>query len=148
MVNGNEQVEARFSISALEVSRYVSDKYTMMIIAACAYSPRSAQALSLAYDIPIAACYRKIHLLEQAGLLSCEERILTREGKRIKLYRSHVKKIGMNFENGRLSVRIEMNEFPSQVESQWDAGTSNPELRARTFPLDKTSYLVPFSTMN
>jgi hypothetical protein len=139
MVNGNEQVEARFSISALDVSRYVSDRYTMMIIAACAYSSRSAQALSLAYDIPIAACYRKIHLLEQAGLLSCEERILTREGKRIKLYKSHVKKIGMNFE---------MNEFPSQVESQWDAGTSNPELRARTFPMDKTPYLVPFSTMN
>jgi hypothetical protein len=148
MDNGQEQVEARFSISALDASRYVSDKYTMMIIAACAYAPRSAQALSLAYDIPIAACYRKIHALEQAGLLSCEERMLTREGKRIKLYRSHVKRIGLNFENGRLSVRIEMNEFPSQVESEWDASSPRPELSPRTFPLEKTPCPVQFPTIN
>ena len=52
------------------ISRLLTDDYSERILAACFHQARAAQEISDAYDIPIAACYRKIHELEEAGFLA------------------------------------------------------------------------------
>src|SRR5216117_3737297 len=80
----------------LEASRLVTDEYSAKILVATFRKAKSAIDLSREYGIPIAACYRRIHGLERAGLIRCTERALTQKGKRI------------FFENGRLRVRFQL----------------------------------------
>src|SRR5207247_4688466 len=67
----------------LEASRLVTDEYSAKILVATFRKAKSAIDLSREYGIPIAACYRRIHGLERAGLIRCTERALTQKGKRI-----------------------------------------------------------------
>jgi len=92
----------------LEASRLVTDEYSAKILVATFKRPRSAIDLSREYGIPIAACYRRIHALEGAGLVRCTERALTQKGKRISLYMSQLKNAYIFFENGKLRVRFQL----------------------------------------
>ena len=92
----------------LEASRLVTDEYSAKILVATFKKPKSAFDLSREYGIPIAACYRRIHSLERAGLIRCTERALTQKGKRISLYMSQLKNAYIFFENGRLRVRFQL----------------------------------------
>src|SRR5256712_13142518 len=68
----------------------------------------SAQEISQQYGIPIAACYRKIRILEEVGLIQCVERILTQKGKRKNLYTSCLRNAYIFFENGKLRARFQL----------------------------------------
>lgn len=92
----------------MEASRLVTDEYSAKILVATFKKARSAIELSREYGIPIAACYRRIHALERAGLIRCTERALTQKGKRISLYMSQLKNAYIFFENGRLRVRFQL----------------------------------------
>src|SRR5437660_496550 len=92
----------------LEASRLVTDEYSAKILVATFKKAKSAIDLSREYGIPIAACYRRIHGLERAGLIRCTERALTQKGKRISLYMSQLKNAYIFFENGRLRVRFQL----------------------------------------
>lgn len=84
------------------------DTYAAKILVACARKPKHALELSKRLDIPIAACYRRIHVLEKAGLLRAVDRALTQQGKRIMLYQSMLKNAYIFFEGGKLRVRFQM----------------------------------------
>jgi predicted ArsR family transcriptional regulator len=84
------------------------DTYAAKILVACARKPKHALELSRRLDIPIAACYRRIHVLEKAGLLKPVDRALTQQGKRIALYQSQLKNAYIFFEGGKLRVRFQM----------------------------------------
>ena len=58
----------------LEASRLITDEYAARILVATFKKPKSAIDLSREYGIPIAATYRRIHMLEKAGLIKCVER--------------------------------------------------------------------------
>ncbi|MFQ5883573.1 MAG: ArsR/SmtB family transcription factor [Thermoplasmata archaeon] len=92
----------------LEASRLITDEYSAKILVATYKKPKSAIELSREYGIPIAACYRRIHALEKAGLIRCTERALTQKGKRISLYLSQLKNAYIFFENGKLRVRFQL----------------------------------------
>lgn len=92
----------------LEASRLITDEYSAKILVATFKKARSAIELSREYGIPIAACYRRIHALEKAGLLTCVERALTQKGKRISLYMSQLRNAYIFFENGKLRVRFQL----------------------------------------
>jgi len=70
--------------------------------------PKSAFDLSEKLNIPIAACYRKIRVLEDAGLLICDERKLTQAGKRMSVYRSRVLNAQIIFEKNKVKARLQM----------------------------------------
>src|SRR4030042_1466538 len=55
-----------------DVSRLLADDYSQKILVSSYASPMSAQRLSKVCRIPIAACYRRIHELEQAGLVTID----------------------------------------------------------------------------
>src|SRR2546430_9670474 len=94
-------------VDPLEASRLVTDEYPAKILVATFKKAKPAIDLSREYGIPIAACYRRIHALERAGLIRCTERALTQKGKRISLYMSQLKNAYIFFENGRLRVRFQ-----------------------------------------
>src|SRR2546421_12376711 len=91
-----------------DVSRLLTDEYAERILVATQSTSRSVQEISDKYDIPIAACYRKIRILEEAGLIQCVERILTQKGKRTNLYTSCLRNAHILFENGKLRARFQL----------------------------------------
>jgi len=95
-------------LDPIEACRLIMDTYAAKILVACARKPKHALELSRRLDIPIAACYRRIHVLEKAGLLRPVDRALTQQGKRIALYQSQLKNAYIFFEGGKLRVRFQM----------------------------------------
>jgi len=101
-------------LDPIDACRLIMDTYAAKILVACSRKPKHALELSQALDIPIAACYRRIHVLEKAGLIKPVERALTQQGKRIALYQSQLKNAYIFFESGKLRVRFQM--ITGQVE--------------------------------
>jgi len=95
-------------LDPIDACRLIMDTYAAKILVACARKPKHALELSKRLDIPIAACYRRIHVLERAGLLRPVSRALTQQGKRIVLYQSMLKNAYIFFEGGKLRVRFQM----------------------------------------
>ncbi len=95
---------------ALETSRLLTEEYTGKILLATMGKPKSAYELSDKLGVPISICYRKIKLLEDSGLISCAERRLTREGKRISLYRSNVRNAQIFLERNKIRAMLEMTD--------------------------------------
>jgi len=95
-------------VDLLRTSQLLTDEYSVKILVATIRVPKSAQDISDAYNIPIAACYRRIRDLEQEGLLVCTERRLSRQGKRVSYYISMLKSAYVYFENGHLRVKFEL----------------------------------------
>ncbi|MFQ5883813.1 MAG: ArsR/SmtB family transcription factor [Thermoplasmata archaeon] len=101
-----------------EISRLLTDDYAERILVATYYSAKSAQEISDKYDVPIAACYRKIHELEDAGLLRCYRIVTTPKGKSMKLYRSQLKKACLMYEDGVFKVRLEF-KHEEPINNTW-----------------------------
>ena len=95
-------------MNAIEASRIISDEYATKILVATMTRPKSAIKLSYDLGIPIAACYRRIRMLEDAKLVRCVERVLTQKGKRMSVYISNLKNAYIFFEDGELKVRFEL----------------------------------------
>lgn len=95
-------------LSPLEASQLLTDEYSAKILLATYKRKISAQEISQRYGIPIAACYRKIRILEEVGLIQCVERILTQKGKRKNLYTSCLRNAYIFFENGKLRARFQL----------------------------------------
>ena len=92
-----------------DISRLLTDEYAERILVATQKDSRSVQDISDKYDIPIAACYRKIHELEEAGFLKCAEIVTTPKGKTMKLYRSQLRSATLLYELGVFKVRFEFD---------------------------------------
>lgn len=102
-----------------DYSSLVGDEYTLKILADTYLSPKSVHELSIKHDIPIAACYRKVHRLEKLGLLQCVDRKVSLKGKRVKIYQSCVRNITLFFENGHLKVKLDLTTRP-EINNSWD----------------------------
>ena len=92
-----------------DISRLLTDEYAERILVATQRNPRSVQEISDRHDIPIAACYRKIHELEEAGFLRCAEIVTTPKGKTMKLYRSQLQSAILVYEGGVFKVKFEFD---------------------------------------
>ena len=95
-------------MSAFEASNIITDEYAVKILVATYRTAKSAIELSHRFGIPIAACYRRIHTLENVGLLTCIDKVLTQKGKRVKIYISQLKNAYIFFERGKFRVKFEM----------------------------------------
>src|SRR3989441_9830998 len=90
-----------------DVSRLLTDEYAERILVATQITSRSVQEISDKYDIPIAACYRKIHKLEEAGFLNVAQLVTTPKGKTMKLYRSLLQSAQLLYEEGIFHAQFE-----------------------------------------
>ena len=62
-------------MDVLEAGRLLTDGYALRILAAVSYKSKGAQEVSEEYNIPIAACYRRIKELEKAGVRPIMRRV-------------------------------------------------------------------------
>ena len=90
-----------------EVSRLLADDYSQKILVSTYTSPMSAQRLSKICQIPIAACYRRIHELEQAGLLGVDREKEVYKGRKVRLYKCKLRSATIKFNNGKFAVRFD-----------------------------------------
>ncbi len=100
------------------ISRLLTDDYAERILVATHENPRSVQEISDKYDIPIAACYRKIHELEDAGFLKCAKIVTTPKGKTMKLYQATLRSAHLLYEDGSFKVKFEF-EQDSTINGKW-----------------------------
>ena len=101
-----------------DISRLLTDEYAERILVATQSVPRSVQEISDRYNIPIAACYRKIHELEEAGFLKIAEIVTTPKGKTMKLYRSLLKSAMLLYEAGTFKVKFEF-DYDKDINGKW-----------------------------
>jgi predicted transcriptional regulator len=97
-----------------ETSRIMADRHSARILLATMRNPRSAFDISENLGIPIAVCFRKIKLLEDAGLIICAERRFTKSGKRISLFKSTLRNGPIVFESSKVQAKIEMFDGSTQ----------------------------------
>jgi predicted ArsR family transcriptional regulator len=90
-----------------DVSRLLADDYSQKILVSTFTSPMSAQRLSRTCQIPIAACYRRIHELEGAGLIGVDREKEVYKGRKVRLYRCRLRSATIKFLNGRFVLKYE-----------------------------------------
>lgn len=93
-------------MNLVEASNIITDEYSARILVATYRKPKSALELSQKFGIPIAACYRRIRLLEKMGFLACFDKTRSQKGKIIKLYLSRLKNVHISLDEGKYRVRF------------------------------------------
>lgn len=107
-----DDIDSRSLLSAL------GSKYSVEILHATR-TPTSAQELSDELDVPIATCYRRIEELVEAGLLQCEGRQLSEEGRRTNVYRRTLDEISIDLTSESPTVqRKERSEAKNHIQDQ------------------------------
>jgi len=90
------------------VTRLLADGYSQKILSYTYRKPMSAQKLSALCHIPIAACYRRIHDLEQAGMLFIADEKEIYKGRKVKLYRCSLRHAVLRFTDGKFKVNYDL----------------------------------------
>jgi DNA-binding Lrp family transcriptional regulator len=96
-------------MDAFDLFRLVLDAYSSRIIQLTSPHPMNAIQLSDALGIPIAACYRRIRTLKEAGVLKEEGKAVSIGGKLVATYRSSLEKAEVVLTDGRLRILIKAN---------------------------------------
>lgn len=97
------------AMNPIQLTKLLSDEQKLMILSSTFRVPKSINDLSTTLGIPLTACYRRTKELEKAGLIEQTERVLTKEGKRVSLYRSNLKSAYLTFEDGRMRSYLEIS---------------------------------------
>ncbi|MCJ8305973.1 MAG: helix-turn-helix transcriptional regulator [Nitrosopumilus sp.] len=87
----------------------VSDKYCRTILESIMYKPKSIMEITVEAKIPISTVYRRIQTLHDNNLVATSGTI-TEDGKKLFLYKSKVKGIQCNFNNGQVEVELTLNK--------------------------------------
>jgi predicted ArsR family transcriptional regulator len=105
---------------ATSVLTALGSKYSAEILCA-ARTPTSAQELADELDVPIATCYRRIEELESVGLLQCEGRQLSGEGRRTNVYRRTLDQFAIEFSGDRPHLSTEdRSAAKNEIQEQMD----------------------------
>ncbi len=88
----------------------LADEYSRAILLSTIDKSKSAIEVSAERNIPISTAYRRLHDLEEAGLVVVERSVVSEDGKRFELYRSTVRSVAVSFNPGAIDVEIVPNE--------------------------------------
>ena len=99
-----------------ETFRLLLDEYSSKILELTSSQPLNAVELSESLGIPIAACYRRIRALKDAGMLKEEGKVVSIGGKLVATYKSSVQSAEVVLQDGRLRVNIVANGAASSKE--------------------------------
>ncbi len=108
-------IQKHIGVEATAMLSVLGDEHSRRILIATHLKPRTAQEIAGNQGIPIAACYRRIKLLEDMAFIQKDEQILTQRGKRRWTYISNIHRIDLFYSDGRMSARCELrNGFVDQ----------------------------------
>ncbi len=94
-----------------EKVQLLTDSYAKNILVGCYQRPMSAQEISWEYNIPIAATYRRLKDLEEAGLIeeAVEDTVETSKNSSSR-YKTSLEKAVLTFEDGTFSIKLKVGE--------------------------------------
>jgi len=96
------------------IMKVLADSYAIKILTASYNSEKSAIQLSQELNVPIAACYRRIHTLQSLGLLNEYERTNSK-GKKIKYYISEIRRVTIKIERNQITIELLNREGNKKV---------------------------------
>ncbi|UCE44741.1 MAG: winged helix-turn-helix transcriptional regulator [Methanobacteriota archaeon] len=99
-----------------EIFHLVLDKHTSRILDLTSESPLNATELSRIIGIPLAACYRRIRALREAGLIREDIKTMSEGGKSVSSFRSTIERAEVVLKDGRLSINMTVNGEKSDDE--------------------------------
>lgn len=108
MVRSVEDI-GRDSMNAMDSFKLMLDEHSSEILSMTEVQAMNATEISEALGIPIAACYRRIRLLKQAGMIRQEDKAVSIGGKSVAMYRSTVESAEVVLQDGRLRVFVKAN---------------------------------------
>ncbi|HYK93786.1 MAG TPA: hypothetical protein VEY07_07080 [Thermoplasmata archaeon] len=83
-------------------------------------SPRSAQEMLLTNHIPQSTLYRKLHDLQQLGLVGIQRTAITPDGKRVDLYRSLLEELRVDLAGGALRIQVRFRDLSAErLKDMW-----------------------------
>jgi predicted transcriptional regulator len=103
MIIRDEGIKAR-------ILELIGDDYSRRIIMATIERAKSAAEISRETELPLSSTYRKIHDLQDAGLIAVERILLTPDGKKQELYRSTVRELAIRLQPHALELSLIPNE--------------------------------------
>ena len=89
-----------------EMFDLVLDKHTSKLLDLTSERPYNAAELSVEIGIPIAACYRRIRMLKEAGLIREDSKVVSDNGKSVSAYVSAVDSAEVVLRDGRLTINM------------------------------------------
>ena len=102
-----------FKIEELEkkdhIFEVVADKYCIEILKSIMTKSKSVVEITAETKIPMNTAYRRIQTLHDSNLVKTSG-IITDDGKRLFLYKSKIKGIECNYNNGQLKVELIPNQ--------------------------------------
>ena len=107
------------NLDALQMSKLIVDEYSAKILSYAKDKPRSVLEMCEVLQIPMTLGYRRVNALTQLGLMTCHGRILTQNGKWMRIYMSKVNRVFIYFENGKLRMKLELKTGEERWTDDW-----------------------------
>lgn len=83
-------------------------------------APHSAQEILGANQIPQSTLYRKLHELQQIGLVGVQRTAITPDGKRVDLYRSLLEELKVDLAGGSLRIQVRFRNLSAErLKEMW-----------------------------
>ncbi len=83
---------------------------------------RTAPDLMAELRLPHSSVYRKLHELQELGLVGIQRLAITPQGKRVEYYRSLVSGFRVELEGGRLKVNVSLRDLTAErAKTLWDS---------------------------
>lgn len=107
------------NLDALQMSKLIIDEYSAKILSYAKDKPRSVLEMCDVLGIPMTLGYRRVNALTELGLMGCQGRVLTRNGKWMKIYLSKVKRALIFFEDGKIRMKFELKTGEEKWTEDW-----------------------------
>ncbi len=96
-----------------------ADKNSRQVLSLTSSKEYSAIQLSNELGISLATTYRKIKLLEEAGLIKHVKTIINLSGNEEKFYRCAIREATVRFQNGVFSFDIRKEDYGEKIVRLW-----------------------------
>jgi DNA-binding Lrp family transcriptional regulator len=97
-------------MDAAKASDIMNDEYAARILVWASDRPWTAAEMSDGLGIPISACYNRIRMLEEIGLLRRGDMRVSPSGKQIASYQSLLKRGTVVLDRGAVRIRLELSD--------------------------------------
>ena len=101
------------------IIEHLADKWTRKILGLTSKKEYSAIELSEELETSISTVYRKIKLLEDAGLIQHVKTVINHRGNEEKYYRCIIHEIKVSFKGNELSVSLQKKDYKDKYIRFW-----------------------------
>jgi len=116
-------IRESIDIRELNMAQLLMDQYNLKILSSTTRKALSVRDMAFMYFIPLATCYRKVRELEGAGLLKCEGKLLSSDGKRYKVYKCQVSELNVSYRDRAVVIDLVLDwEEPMRVSIDMNTG--------------------------